>query len=274
MGFLQKLDQAVDKNNSLLCIGLDPDAPKLPPIVQSSSNAYFDFNKAIIDATAALACAFKPNSAFYEAQGAAGVEQLKQTCTYIQKHYPDIPIILDYKRGDIGNSNKHYADFAFEYLGVDAITIQPYQGREAIQPFLDYKDKGIIVLCRTSNKGASEFQDLQVGSRELYLQVAENVAKDWNTNGNCLLVVGATYPTEMANIRELVGDDLVFLVPGLGTQGGDMEVVLKAGLNPSRKGLIIHASRAIIYASNGEDFAEAARSAAGKLRDEINTYRS
>lgn len=268
MGFLQKLDGAIDKNNSLLCVGLDPDAAKLP----SSQKSYFEFNKAIIDATAGLVCAFKPNSAFYEAQGAAGIEQLKQTCDYIREQYPDIPIILDFKNGDIGNTNNYYAAFAFAYLDVDAITIQPYQGKAALQPFLDHTDKGIIVLCKMSNQGSGEFQDLQVNGRKLYQQVAENVAKDWNVNGNCLLVVGATYPEELARVRKLVGE-MTLLVPGIGAQGGDVEATLKAGLNPDGKGLIISSSRSILYASDGEDFAEAAAAAAGRQRDEINTYR-
>jgi orotidine-5'-phosphate decarboxylase len=270
MGFLQKLDAAVEKNNSLLCVGLDPDDTKLP----ASQTSYLDFNKAIIDATAEFVCAFKPNSAFYEARGAAGIEQLKQTCDYIREKYPGIPVILDYKRGDIGNTNKQYADFAFEYLGVDAVTIQPYQGQTALQPFLDYKDKGIIVLCKMSNEGSGEFQDLDTGGRKLYQRVAENVSTKWNANGNCLLVVGATYPQELSDIRGLVGDDMVLLAPGLGAQRGDMEATLKAGLNKAGKGLIINSSRAIIYASDGEDFAEKAAVAAANMRDEINKYRS
>lgn len=267
MDFISKLRAARDKNNSLLCVGLDPDEAKIPTGLASRS--YFEFNKAIIDATADLVCAFKPNSAFYEARGAAGVEELQQTCAYIQEKYPDIPIILDFKRGDIGNTNNHYAAFAFDYLGVDAITIQPYQGREAVQPFLDHKDKGIIILCRTSNEGAGEIQDLEVSGRKLYLQVAENVAKKWNANGNCLLVVGATYPEELTEIRQLVGNDMIFLIPGVGAQGGDIGAMLKAGGD----NLIINSARDIIYASSGEDFAEAARVRATATRDEINKYR-
>lgn len=274
MGFLQKLDEAVTSHNSLLCVGLDPDPAKLPAAVSSSQTPLFDFNKPIIDATADLICAFKPNSAFYEAKGAAGIEQLKQTCDYITQHHPDIPIILDCKRGDIGNTNQHYVDFAFGYLGVDAVTVQPYQGRAALQPFLNQADKGIIVLCRTSNDGSGEFQDLETGGKALYMQVAENVAKDWNANGNCLLVVGATYPAELRKVRDIVGDDMVLLVPGLGAQGGDTRAVLQAGLNQAKKGLIINSSRGIIYASEGEDFAAAAKAAATSLRDEINSYRS
>jgi len=273
MEFLDKLNAAVDKNDSLLCVGLDPNMDMLPPHLHSDATPFLTFNKQIIDATADLICAFKPNSAFYEARGASGIEELKQTCDYIRQHCPEVPIILDYKRGDIGNTNDHYTKFAFDYLQVDAVTVQPYQGREAVQPFLDCKDKGIIVLCRTSNPGAEELQDLMVGGRKLYLEVAENVVKSWNTNGNCLLVVGATYPAEMAEIRQLVGDDMVFLVPGLGAQGGDTEATVRAGITKAGRGLIISSSRDILYASKGEDCAEAARQRATAARDEINTYR-
>jgi orotidine-5'-phosphate decarboxylase len=262
MGFLEKLNAAAAKNNSLLCVGLDPDQSKLP----ASQISYYEFNKAIIDATADLVCAFKPNSAFYEAKGADGIVELKKTCDYLREQHPDTPIILDFKNGDIGNTNNYYAEFAFDYLQVDAITIQPYQGRAALQPFLDRKDKGIIVLCKMSNEGSGEFQDLQVNGKKLYQQVAENVAKDWNANGNCLLVVGATYPDELAEVRKLAGD-MTILVPGIGAQGGDIEATLKAGMNSDGTGLIINSSRAIIYASDPA-------AAAKKMRDEINQYRS
>jgi len=273
MDFKTKLSAAWTKNDSLLCVGLDPDIDKLPEHLRQAETPYFDFNREVIDATADLVCAYKPNSAFYEARGAAGVEELKKTCAYIQEKYPHIPIILDFKRGDIGNTNNHYAAFAFDYLGADAITIQPYEGRIAFQPLLDHKDKGIIVLCRMSNEGAGEFQDLEVNGRKLYFQVAENVAKEWNVNGNCLLVVGATFPAELSEIRQLVGDEMIFLVPGVGAQGGDVEATVKAGLNSNGDGLIINSSRAILYASGGQDFAEAARKEAELSRDLINKYR-
>lgn len=273
MDFRKKLLAVWDKNNSLLCVGLDPDMTKLPASLSASQSPVVDFNKAIIDATADLVCAFKPNSAFYEARGATGIEELKQTCDYIKEKYPDMPIILDFKRGDIGNTNEHYAKLAFDYLGVDAITVQPYLGRDAVQAFLDYKDKGIIVLCRTTNEGSDEFQSLDVAGRELYLKVAEDVATEWNANGNCLLVMGAQYPQEMAQVREIVGEAMVFLVPGIGAQGGDTEASVQAGINQAGSGLIISSSRDILYASNGEDFADAARQKALNMRDEINKYR-
>jgi orotidine-5'-phosphate decarboxylase len=274
MGFLQKLDAAAGKNNSLLCVGLDPDLEKIPERFRDSQTPLFDFNKAIIDATADLTCAFKPNPAFYESQGVKGIEELKQTCDYVHEKYPDIPVIVDLKRADIGNTNKHSADFAFDYLGADAVTVHPWFGGKAIRPFLDWKDKGIIVLCRTSNDGAGEFQDLEAGGQPLYMHVAGNVSKSWNTNGNCLLVVGATYPDEMAEIRKLVGDEMVFLVPGLGAQGADAGAAVKAGVNSNGRGLIINSARGILYASDGDDFAEAARAQATTTRDEINKYRS
>jgi orotidine-5'-phosphate decarboxylase len=273
MTFLQKLEAAVDKNNSLLCIGLDPDLDKLPAGLREIDSPYFVFNKAIIDATADLVCAYKPNSAFYEARGAAGIEELKLTCDYIAENYPEIPVILDFKRGDIGNTNDKYAEFAFDYLGVDAVTVQPYFGYESIKSFFEYSDKGIIVMCRNSNQGSGEFQDLEVGDRKLYQQVAENVATKWNANGNCLLVVGATYPDELAEVRKIVGNDMVLLVPGIGAQGGDVEATLKAGLNAQGKGLIVNSARAILYASDGEDYADFARAKAIETLDDINKYR-
>lgn len=273
MDFKSKLNATTKRNDSLLCVGLDPDYDKLPASVKQSDQPLLEFNKAIIDATADLVCTFKPNSAFYEAAGADGIAQLKKTCDYITEKYPDIPILLDYKRGDIGNTNDYYAKFAFDYLNVDAITIQPYMGREANEAFLKYKDKGIFVLCRTSNPGAGEFQNLESEGRKLYEVVAQAVSSGWNRNGNCHLVVGATYPEELTAIRGIVGDDMVILAPGIGAQGGDVEASVKAGVNGDGKGMIINASRGVIYASSGDDFAEAARAEALKLRDEINKYR-
>lgn len=273
MGFLQKLNAAIDQNNSLLCVGLDPDMAKLSPQLHDQPAPYFVFNKAIIDATADLVCAYKPNSAFYEARAAAGIEELQLTCAYIQEKHPHIPIILDFKRGDIGNTNKYYAQFAFDSLGVDAITVQPYQGGEALESFLDYKDKGIMVLCRTSNAGSDEFQDLLVDGRKLYLHVAEHVRDKWNTNGNCQLVVGATYPKELAEIRAVAGNDIVILSPGVGAQDGTAEATVRAGLNSEGRGLIINSSRETLYASSSVEFAAAARAKATELRDEINNYR-
>lgn len=273
MNFAEKLAGAVVTNNSLLCVGLDPDPAKLPEHLKKVPKALFEFNKSIIDATADLVCVFKPNSAFYEASGADGIAQLKLTCDYIRSNHPDIPIILDAKRADIGNTNGGYVSFAFDHLAADAITLHPYLGSEAIEPFLARADKGSIILCRTSNPGSGELQDLAVNGKKLYEVVAKKVAKDWNKNGNCMLVVGATYPSEIRDVRKIVGDQMTILVPGIGAQGGELEATLKAGLNKNKTGLMISASRSIIFASNGEDFADAAKAEAKKLRDEINKIR-
>lgn len=273
MDFKAKLNWAVGQNNSLLCVGLDADINKLPAHLKSVNKPLLAFNKEIIDATADLVCAYKPNSAFYEALGAGGIEQLKETVAYINKKYPNIPVILDAKRADIGNTNNGYVDFCYDYLGVDAVTLHPYLGGEALQPFLNRADKGAVILCRTSNPGSSELQDLLVEGEPMYQRVARKVERDWNKNNNCLLVVGATYPEEMKIIRYIVGPDMIFLVPGVGAQGGDVEATLKAGLGANQRGLIISSSRGIIFASSGKSFAKAARQKALKTRDEINKYR-
>ena len=272
MQIQDKFDQIIAKNDSLVCVGLDSDFNKLPEHLKNSANPQFEFNKAIIGATHDLVCAYKPNSAFYEAQGPKGIEQLKMTCDYIRQNYPEIPIILDAKRADIGNTNVGYVTFAYDYLGVDAITLHPYLGSEAIKPFLEREDKAAIILCRTSNPGAGEFQDLISDGQKLYQVVAKRVVNEWNKNGNCFLVVGATYPGELAEVRKIAGE-MTLLVPGIGAQGGEVEETVKAGLNSQKAGMIINSSRGIIFASGGEDFAEKAREETMKLRDEINKYR-
>lgn len=271
--FKSKLEKIVNSNNSLVCVGLDPDLAKLPKSVAHKSEPLFEFNSAIIDATADLVCCFKPNSAFYEALGAEGIKQLKKTCDYILKKYPTVPILLDFKRGDIGNTNQAYANFAFKYLGVDGVTLQPYQGGEALEPFFGYQDKGLFILVKTSNPGSGEFQNLKLSGRPLYEQVTKAAVSKWNQRGNIMLVAGATYPKELKNIRQIAGDNIQILVPGVGSQGGEIKAMLKAGLNCQKVGLIINSSRQIIYASKAEDFASAARQAAQALRDEINKYR-
>jgi orotidine-5'-phosphate decarboxylase len=272
MTFFQKLDNIIQKNNSLLCIGLDSDFDKLPDFLKKNEFPQFAFNKKIIDVTKYLVCSYKINSAFYEARGEKGVRELKLTCDYLHQNHPDIPIILDAKRADIGNTNKGYVTFAFNFLCTDAVTIHPYLGREAVQPFLDLADKGIIILCRTSNPGASELQNLPVENEPLYKVLAKKIVNEWNTNGNCLLVVGATFPNEMQEIRKIAGD-MTFLVPGIGAQGGDLEKTLRYGLNSKKAGLVIHAARSIIFADNNNEFAEAARNEAEKLKNEINKFR-
>jgi orotidine-5'-phosphate decarboxylase len=232
-----------------------------------------DFNKAIIDATADLVCAFKPNLAFYETEGARGWETLKRTVEYIPK---EIPVIADAKRGDIGNTSRAYASAIFDELGFGAVTVSPYLGFDSVEPFLNYKDKGVFILCRTSNKGAADFQNLKVeldGERMPLYQAVAKKADGWNSNKNIGLVVGATYPDELKILRQ-THPEIPFLVPGAGTQGGNIKQVVSYGTDTRKAGLIINSSRQILYASRGNDFAQAARSAAQKMRDEINLHRS
>lgn len=272
MTFQQKLDAIIIKNNSLVCVGLDSDINKLPEYLKTVEHPQFEFNKKVIDATHEYVCAYKPNSAFYEATGIKGIEELKMTFDYINNTYPEIVTILDAKRADIGNTNEGYVKFVYEYLKADSVTLQPYLGGEALKPFLDNIDKGCIILCRTSNPGAGEFQDLTVDAEPLYKRVARQVAVTWNSNNNCLLVVGATYPEELAEVREVVGD-MTLLIPGIGAQGGDIEKTVRAGINSKKAGMIINSSRGIIFAGSGTDFAEKAKEETIKLRDEINQSR-
>lgn len=272
MLFYKKLEHIQKKQHSLLCIGLDSDIEKLPESIRNKKHPQFLFNKSIIDATHDLVCAYKPNSAFYEARGTEGIMELKMTCDYFHFQYPDIPIILDAKRADIGNTNESYVSFAFDWLGADAITLHPYLGREAIQPFLDRKDKACFILCRTSNVGAGEFQDLKVGKKLLYEIVAKHVVDTWNVNGNCGLVVGATYPTQLATVRR-IAKDLPFLIPGIGAQGGDMKQTVRHGVDCHGSGIIINIARSIIFASNRSDYEYKSREEAIKMNEEINRYR-
>ena len=270
MNFITKLNVAWKNNNSLVCVGLDPDPARFPDELKNRIDKIFSFNKAIIDTTHDLVCAFKPQFAHYAS--CAAEDQLEQTINYIHENYPEIPVILDSKRGDIGSTAEHYAKEAFERYGADSVTVNPYLGQDSVQPFLDYTGKGVLILCRNSNPGSAEFQNLTTNGRPLYQQIAHNVAKKWNDNNNCLLVVGATYPEELGEIRTIVGD-MPILVPGIGAQGGDVAAVVKNGCTPDGTGLIVSSSRAILYASSDDDFAQAARDAAMKLRDEINSFR-
>lgn len=257
--------------NKFVCIGLDSDYEKIPQVVKEKASvdeAVFLFNKGIIDATYDLVCAYKPQVAFYEAYGVDGYKALEETVKYLHQTYPDIPVISDAKRADIATTNEGYTKAIFDRMGFDAVTVNPYLGKEALEPFLKYGDKGIIILVKTSNPGAGEFQDLKVDGKPLHQIVAKHVASDWNYNNNCGVVVGATYPEELKKVREIIGD-LPILVPGIGTQGGDLEATLKNGLDSNKQGLIISSSRGIIFASGGEDFAEAARREAEKLNDQI-----
>ncbi len=270
-GFGERLEAAWARSDSLVCIGLDPEIERFPRALAGAASPIFLFNKAIIDATADLVCAYKPQFAHYAAYEAE--DQLERTIGYIHQHYPGVPVILDAKRGDVGNTAKRYAIEAFERYGADAVTVNPYLGFDSLEPFLERTDRGVFVLCRTSNPGARDLQDLRVGGgRTLYQTVAELAATRWNSHGNCGLVVGATYPGELGEARSIVGD-MPVLVPGVGAQGGDIQQAVHYGQTRAGTGLLVSSSRAILYASAREDFAEAARAAAQSLRETINRYR-
>ena len=260
MKFVDKLLAASHRNDSLLCVGLDPDPGLMPEI------DILAFNKAIIDATADLVCAYKPNLAFYEALGIGGLKILQETVAYIPSH---ITIIGDGKRGDIGNTAKAYAKALFVTFGFDAATVSPYLGFDSVEPFIEYKDKGVFILCRTSNSGAVDFQSLvDSHGMPLYEAVARK-AKEWNTRDNIGLVVGATYPEELKAIRQLC-PEMSLLIPGIGAQGGDLASTVEYGIDAQGEKAIIAVSRQVLYASRGKDFAQAARSSAKELRDSIN----
>jgi orotidine-5'-phosphate decarboxylase len=262
---LEKYSRRAHAIDSLLCVGLDSSLDKIPARFLDAEFPQFAFNQWIINETAEYTSAYKPNMAFYEARGLQGLAELQMTMEYLQSHYPDIVTVCDAKRADIGNTNHGYVASIFDVLGFDAITLHPYLGAEALAPFLERGDKACIILCRTSNPGAGEFQDLDTGGRPLWQAVAEKVSRNWNANGNCMLVVGATYPAEMRKIRA-IAPNMTFLVPGIGAQGGDVSAVVAAGLDADGKGLMINSSRGIIFS---DDPALAART----LRDEINAAR-
>ena len=273
MNFIDKLSAAWTANNSLLCVGLDPDLAKLPAELRDLPDGITTFCTRIIDATADLACAFKPQIAYFAALGAE--KQLEDICRYVRENYPHIPLILDAKRGDIGATATQYAREAFERYGADAVTVNPYMGEDSLAPYLAWKDRGVIILCRTSNPGGSDLQFLNTDGEPLYQRVARLVAEKWNKNGQCALVVGATFPEELAQVRAIVGD-MPLLVPGIGAQGGDIAATVGAGQTASGMGMMISSSRAIIYATpqDGEDWADAARRVAIETRDAINQHRS
>ncbi len=274
MTFIEKLSAAWATNNSLLCVGLDPDAAKFPAHLQGKPDAVAQFCKAIIDATADSVCAFKPQIAYFAAQRAE--DQLEEVCAYLRENHPRIPIVLDAKRGDIGATAEQYAREAFERYDADAVTVNPYMGFDSIAPYLEWKERGVIVLCRTSNLGGSDLQFLNLDGTPLYQHVARLVAQKWNKNGQCALVVGATFPGELAQVRAIVGD-MPLLVPGIGAQGGDIQATVEAGKTANGAGMMISSSRAILYAqpdsTTGEDFAAAARRIALETQAAINCFR-
>jgi orotidine-5'-phosphate decarboxylase len=273
VNFINKLSAAWTANNSLLCVGLDPDLAKLPAELRDLPDGITTFCTRIIDATADLACAFKPQIAYFGALGAE--KQLEDICRYVRENYPHIPLILDAKRGDIGATATQYAREAFERYGADAVTVNPYMGEDSLDPYLAWQDRGVIILCRTSNPGGSDLQFLDTDGVPLYQRVARLVADKWNKNGQCALVVGATFPEELAQVRAIVGD-MPLLVPGIGAQGGDIAATVGAGQTANGMGMMISSSRAIIYATPqaGEDYADAARRVAIETRDAINAHRS
>ena len=268
--FTESLREAWARSDSLLCVGLDPDPARIPPHLAHRPDAILRFCTAIVDATADLVCAFKPQIAYFAAQRAE--DQLEALIAHIHARHPGVPVVLDAKRGDIGSTAEQYAREAFERYRADAVTVNPYMGFDSVEPWLAHAGRGVILLCRTSNPGGADLQSLDVGGERLYERVARLAAGTWNTGGELGLVVGATVPAELARVRALA-PDLPLLVPGIGAQGGDVAATVAAGRDAAGRGMMVNSSRAILYAGRGEDFAEAARQAAVDTRDTINQYR-
>jgi orotidine-5'-phosphate decarboxylase len=267
MSFTQRLCQVQIKQNSLLCIGLDVDEDKIPAHLQSMENPAIEFNRQIIEATHDLVCAYKPNLAFYEAMGESGITTLQETLKFIPK---SVLSIGDGKRGDIGNTAERYAKSLFYDFGFDSVTVNPYMGFDSVEPFLTNPEKGVFILALTSNSGSKDFQRLKVGTKPLYEKVV-HTAKKWNMNQNIGFVVGATHPKELQCIRKIV-PDMPILIPGIGKQGGDLKSAIRYGCNKHGQLAVINASRSIIYASSGKDFAEAARAEAKKMVEEMRMH--
>ena len=263
--FFERIEQRQKELQTRLCVGLDPDPGRIPEVCRQSDRPIFEFNKAIVDATHDLASCFKPQIAHYASEAAE--DQLQETIDYIQSR--GVPVLLDAKRGDVGNTAEMYARELFERYGADAVTVNPYLGKDSLQPYLDYADRGVFVLCRTSNPGGSDLQNLVLDSGQtLYEHVAQTARDEWNSNNNVGLVVGATRPEELRRIRNICGD-MTFLLPGVGAQGADIREMMGAGQGG---GMLISSSRAILYAGPGEDFAEQARRVARETLDEIRRY--
>ncbi len=269
--FNQQLQSAWASQGSMLCVGFDPDPKRLPSALQGKPEGIFEFCREIADATADLVCSFKPQFAYFASQRAEA--QLEKLIGHLKDKYPHIPVILDSKRGDIGSTADHYALEAFERYGADAVTVNPYMGFDTIEPYLKHAGKGVIVLCRTSNPGGSDLQFLNVAlGGPLYLHVAKLASQQWNSSGQISLVVGATFPEEIAKVRAIVGD-MPLLIPGIGAQGGDIDATVQAGCiaGAPGTGMIINSSRAILYASSGSNFAQAARDVAQSTRDALRS---
>ena len=276
MNFVEKLAAASRQQNSLLCVGLDPEYERFPASLQKlpKEQAVIRFCQAIIEATATYVCAFKPNIAFFEALGPGGMQVFQAILSAIPAH---IPVIVDAKRGDLGNTARHYATAVFDIYRCDAVTVNPYLGYDSVAPFLAYPDKGVILLCRTSNPSARDFQDLLIQgedgrTRPFYEIIAQRI-QSWNAAGNCGLVVGATYPQELQTIRAIC-PDMPILIPGVGSQGGDLEASVQAGVDSHGERAILAVSRSILYASNGDNYTDAASEEARNLRDRMNAARA
>ena len=270
MKFTEMLSERWQNADSLLCVGLDPNPNRFPHELADREGAYFDFCRGIVDATADLVCAFKPQIAYFASCGAE--DELKAIIDYIHDNYPKVPVILDAKRGDIGSTAEHYAREAFERFEADCVTLSPFMGFDTIKPYLAYENKGAFILCRTSNPGGDDIQMLEVNGERIYERLARLAATEWNPSGELGLVVGATYPAELANVRR-IAPNLPLLVPGIGAQGGDIDACVKAGVTAQGTGMVINSGRAIIYASREDDWKEAARKAAVATRDAINAAR-
>lgn len=275
LSFVSDLRAAWQRSDSLLCVGLDPDPERFPEAIPRDGHAIFEFCRQIVDATAGFVCAFKPQIAHFASRRAE--DQLEALIAHVHRRHPGIPVILDAKRGDIGSTAEHYAREAFERYSADAVTVNPYMGFDSIEPYLAWGDRGVFLLCRTSNTGGNDLQALRVaegggadatGPECLYERVARLAAGRWNRNGQLGLVVGATYPAELARVRELA-PSMPLLVPGIGAQGGDIDASVAAGAAADGTGLIVNSSRAILYAGAGKDFAQAAAAAARATRDAL-----
>jgi orotidine-5'-phosphate decarboxylase len=265
MNSLAKLSQRLDVSNSLVSVGLDSDMRYMPRQFRDDPFPQFAFNRWVIEETHNFVSAFKANTAFYEARGDRGLSELKMTIDYIHERYPDIFTICDAKRADVGSSNLGYVEAIYDWLGFDAVTLHPYLGRHALQPFLDRADKVSIIVCRTSNPGAREIQDIDVGGRPLWQHLAEKVSKEWNTNDNCMLIVGAMDAQEYHAMRALIGE-MTIVIPGIGTQGGAMQRIVEAALNSAKRGVLVNSARSVIFADDPSAVAK-------RLRDDINIYR-
>lgn len=263
------LIEQIKTKKTFLCVGLDPDLEKIPKHLLASDDPVYEFNKAIVDATAAYCVSYKPNSAFYEAYGLSGMASLEKTIRYIKTNYPGHFLIADAKRGDIGNTSAMYARAFFKHMDADAITVAPYMGSDSVKPFLQFENKWTIVLGLTSNEGSSDFQQLKIEGQDFYTHVIKTCAQ-WGTERNMMFVIGATKAKLLADIRQVIPDHFL-LIPGIGAQGGSLEEVCKHGMNAD-VGLLVNSSRGIIYASVGKDFAAKAAEEAKKIANEMATF--